>query len=127
LEDIRPEFPSSAKPGDLIVAGKNFGAGSSREHAPIVIKLLGISAIVAKSFARIFYRNAINIGLPLVTCDTSAINDGDLLEVDLEGGIVRDLTNGAEIKFKPLPKEMMMILSEGGIVNYVKKYGRLKF
>jgi len=127
LEDLRPEFPSSAKPGDFIVAGKNFGAGSSREHAPIVIKMLGISAIVAESFARIFYRNAINIGLPLVICDTSAINDGDLLEVDLQGGIVRDLTNGAEVKFKPLPKEMMMILSEGGIVNYVKKYGDLKF
>jgi len=127
LEDLRPEFPSSVKPGDFIAAGKNFGAGSSREHAPIVIKMLGISAIVAESFARIFYRNAINIGLPLVICDTSAIKDGDLLEVDLQGGIVRDLTNGAEMRFKPLPKEMMMILSEGGIVNYVKKHGDLKF
>lgn len=127
LEDVRPEFPSSVKPGDFVVAGKNFGAGSSREHAPIVIKMLGVSAVVAESFARIFYRNAINVGLPLVICDTSTISDGDLMEVNLEGGIVRDLTKGVEMKFKPLPKEMMMILSEGGIVNYVKKHGGLKF
>jgi 3-isopropylmalate/(R)-2-methylmalate dehydratase small subunit len=127
LEDLRPEFPSSVKLGDVIVAGKNFGAGSSREHAPTVIKMLGVSAIVAESFARIFYRNAINIGLPLLICDTSSIKDGDLIEVDLQGSTVRDLTNGVEMRFKPLSEEMLKILSEGGIVNYVKKYGDLKF
>ncbi len=125
FEDIRPEFSSSVKPGDIIVAGRNFGAGSSREHAPIVIKTLGVSAVIAKSFARIFYRNAINIGLPPVICDTSTINDGDLVELDLQEGIVKNLSNKAEVKFKPLPEEIVRILSEGGIVNYVKKHGGL--
>ncbi|MEM2226034.1 MAG: 3-isopropylmalate dehydratase small subunit [Candidatus Bathyarchaeia archaeon] len=127
FEDIRPEFPSSVKPGDLIVAGRNFGAGSSREHAPIVIKMLGVSVVIAKSFARIFYRNAINVGLPLAICDTSIINDGDLVEVDLQEGIVKNLTKKAEMRFKPLPEEIVRILSEGGIVNYVKKHGGLDF
>jgi len=127
LEDTRPDFSSSVRTGDFVVAGKNFGAGSSREHAPTIIKMLGVSAILAKSFARIFYRNAINIGLPAIVCDTSAIKDGDMLEVNLQESTVKDLVTGIETKFKPLPKEMMKILSEGGIVNYVKKYGGLRF
>jgi len=123
FEDIEPDFIEKIKPGDIIVAGKNFGCGSSREQAPLVIKNAGLSAVVAVSFARIFYRNAINNGLPLVECDTSNIDDGDELEINLEEGIVKDLTKGFQIEINPLPPFMMKLLQDGGLVEHFKKYG----
>ncbi len=123
MEDVDPSFASKVKPGDFIVAGKNFGLGSSREHAAVIIKMAGVSAILAKSAARIFFRNAINVGLPLLICDTDRIGDGDELEVDLEGGRVRDVTNGAELPLGKFPDVMLRILEEGGLIPYIKKYG----
>ena len=123
LEDADPTFASRVKPGDFIVAGANFGLGSSREHAPLVIKLAGVSAILAKSVARIFFRNAINLGLPVLVCDTDKINDGDELEIDLAAGIVKDITNGEQLTFKRIPEMMLGILNEGGLMPYIKKYG----
>lgn len=126
LEDARADYAKNVKPGDIVVAGRNFGMGSSREHAPVVIKVSGASAVVAKSFARIFYRNAVNIGLPVVICDTSRIEDGDELFIDLEAGKLVDKTKKFEIKFAPMPAAMMGILSEGGLVPYIQKHGDLK-
>src|SRR5512136_3055478 len=107
LEDADPTFAARVKPGDFIVGGKNFGLGSSREHAPLVIKMSGVSAILAKSVARIFFRNAINVGLPVLICDTEGINDGDELEVDLGTGQIKDLTNGLELHFSGMPEIML--------------------
>ncbi len=126
LEDTDPTFVTRIKAGDFIVAGKNFGLGSSREHAPLVIKMAGVSAILAKSVARIFFRNAINLGLPVLLCNTNKINDGDELEIDLEQGTIRDKTNGNELTFKKIPVFMSRILSEGGLIPYIKKYGDFK-
>jgi 3-isopropylmalate/(R)-2-methylmalate dehydratase small subunit len=123
LEDADPTFATRVKAGDFIVAGNNFGLGSSREHAPLVIKMAGVSAILARSVARIFFRNAINLGLPVLICDTDEIDDGDELEVDLERGIIRDKTNGNELAFKKIPEAMLHILDEGGLIPYIKKYG----
>lgn len=123
LEDSRPGFASSVGKGDFIVGGKNFGLGSSREHAPTIIKMAGVSAVLAKSFARIFYRNAINVGLPVVICDTDRIKEGEELDMDLEKGVIR--TGREEIGFPPLPEIMRNILDEGGLVNYVLKHGDL--
>jgi 3-isopropylmalate/(R)-2-methylmalate dehydratase small subunit len=123
LEDADPTFATRVSSGDFVVAGKNFGLGSSREHAPIIIKMSGVSAVLAQSVARIFFRNAVNIGLPVLICDTSGINDGDELEVDLEAGKVRDLTGGGEVSFSKMPEIMLRILNEGGLVPYIKKYG----
>src|SRR4030042_620984 len=103
LEDADPTFAQRVKKGDFIVAGKNFGLGSSREHAPIVIKMSGVSAVLAKSVARIFFRNAINVGLPMLICDTESINDGDELEIDLASGTIVDLTNGVKLTSGKLP------------------------
>lgn len=125
MEDAYPEFPAKMKNGDFVVAGKNFGMGSSREHAPLALKIAGVSAVLAKSFARIFYRNSINIGLPLLIVDTEKINQGDELEVDLNSGTVKDLTNGVELKAKPMPDVMIRVLQAGGIVNLIKKQGDL--
>lgn len=125
MEDARPGFADLVSPGDFVVAGNNFGLGSSREHAPTIIKLAGISAVLAKGFARIFYRNAINIGLPAIICDTERIEEGDELEVDMEAGTVRDLTRGFELSFPPLPSVMSRIFRDGGIVAHVKKHGDL--
>jgi len=122
LEDADPTFAQRVKKGDFVIAGKNFGLGSSREHAPLVIKMAGVSAVLAKSVARIFYRNAINIGLPVLICDTDNIKDGDKLEVDLKAGTVRDLTNRAELHFSPMPEIMLRILNEGGLIPYIKKH-----
>lgn len=122
LEDADPTFAQRVKQGDFIVAGKNFGLGSSREHAPLVIKMSGVSAILAKSVARIFFRNAINVGLPVLICDTENIDDGDKLEVALETGIISDLTNGAELQSSRMSKIMLSILNEGGLIPYIKKY-----
>lgn len=125
FEDLRPDFSKGVKRGDFVVAGRNFGLGSSREHAPLVIKHVGVQAVLAKSFARIFYRNAVNIGLPAVTCDTDRISEGDVLRVDLGRGIVMNVTKDHEIRFLPFPKVMMKILKEGGLIRYVKKHGDL--
>lgn len=126
LEDADPEFAKRVQKGDFVVGGKNFGLGSSREHAAAIIKLAGVSTVLAKSFARIFYRNAINIGLPVLICDTDKIDAGDELEVDLSSGIVTNKTKNLEIKAKPMPEVMIRILSEGGLVEHVKKHGGIK-
>ena len=123
LEDADPTFAVKVKAGDFIVAGSNFGLGSSREHAPLVIKMVGVSAVLAKSVARIFFRNAINLGLPVLICDTNKIDDGDELEVDLPAGLVRDITNGNQLTFGKIPEVMLHILNEGGLIPYIKKYG----
>jgi len=126
LEDADPTFVTRVKAGDFIVAGNNFGLGSSREHAPLVIKMAGVSAILAKTVARIFFRNAINLGLPVLICDTDKINDGDELEIALSAGTVRDITNGNKLTFGKIPDVMLKILDEGGLIPYIKKYGDFK-
>lgn len=126
LEDADPEFASKVQKGDFIVAGSNFGLGSSREHAPQIIKLSGISAVIAKSFARIFYRNAINIGLLLLECDTDGIDAQDEIEVDVREGVIKNLTKNTEIKFKPLPEVMIKLQQDGGLIEHIKKYGDFK-
>ncbi|MDD4953292.1 MAG: 3-isopropylmalate dehydratase small subunit [Candidatus Omnitrophica bacterium] len=126
MEDIDPGFSAKIKPGNsMIVAGKNFGMGSSREQAPLVIKESGITAVLAKSFARIFYRNSFNIGLPLVEIDTDKIRETDSLELDLDKGIVKNTTANIEFKINPIPAFMQELLKEGGVINYVKKYKKL--
>ena len=126
MEDADSTFASRVKKGDIIVAGSNFGLGSSREHAPLVIKMAGVSAILAKSVARIFFRNAINQGLPLLICDTDKIDDGDELEIDLATGIIRDTTNGIHLTFDKIPEAMLRILDEGGLIPYIQKHGDFK-
>lgn len=123
LEDVAPSFTSRVEPGDFIVAGVNFGLGSSREHAAVVIKMAGVAAVLAKSAARIFFRNAINVGLPVLICDTDKISDGDELEVDLKASMVKNLTSGAELPLGRFPDVMLRILDEGGLIPYIKKYG----
>ena len=122
FEDTDPAFAQRVANGDFVVAGKNFGLGSSREHAPLIIKMSGISAVLAKSVARIFFRNAINVGLPVLICDTDKINDGDKLEVDLEMGKINNLTNKTQLSFSRMPEVMLRILNEGGLIPYIKKY-----
>lgn len=123
LEDADPDFAKNVKQGDFVVAGNNFGLGSSREHAPTIIKLSGVKAVIAKSFARIFYRNAINIGLPAVICDTDKIDSGDELELYLDKGVLKNVTKGITLNFSPMPEAMMKILSDGGLVAHIKKHG----
>ena len=123
LEDADETFASSMEKGDFVVAGNNFGLGSSREHAPQIIKIAGVSAVLAKSFARIFYRNAINIGLLLIECDTDKINAGDKLEVDIKKGVVKNITQNTEITFSPLPDVMIKLLNDGGLIEHLKKHG----
>jgi 3-isopropylmalate/(R)-2-methylmalate dehydratase small subunit len=126
MEGVDPYFSKKVNPGDFIVAGKNFGCGSSREQAPIAIKACGISAVIAKSFARIFYRNAINIGLPVLECkeELEKIEEGDLLEVDLKEGIIKDLSKNLILKASKIPSFLERLLDEGGLVEYYKKYGK---
>ena len=126
MEDADPAFVSRVKEGDFIVAGSNFGLGSSREHAPLVIKMSGVRAILAKSVARIFFRNAINLGLPVLICDTDKIDDGDELEIDLAAGTVKDITSRNEIAFSKIPGVMLQILDEGGLIPYIHKFGDFK-
>lgn len=126
MEDIDKDFSKKIIPGkSIIVAGKNFGMGSSREQAPLVIKEAGIVAVLASTFARIFYRNGFNIGLALIETDTDKINESDLLDIDLDRGVVQNLTKATQLQIKPLPLFMQGLLSAGGIVNYYKKYGKL--
>ncbi len=122
LEDADPEFAANVEKGDFVVAGRNFGLGSSREHAPVIIKLAGAGAVLAESFARIFYRNCINVGLPAIECDTSKFEAGDEIDIDLAAGIIRDLTNGATVTFAPLEPAMQKILDDGGLVEHIKKH-----
>ncbi len=126
MEDLDSNFYSRLQKGDFIIAGKNFGCGSSREQAPQAIKYAGISAVLAKSFARIFYRNCFNLGLPAIECNTEGIEEGDELEIDLDNGIIKNKTKNKEIKIAPLPKTMQVLLSDGGLVEHFKKYGGFK-
>jgi 3-isopropylmalate/(R)-2-methylmalate dehydratase small subunit len=121
MEAIKPDFVKKVRPGDIIVAGKNFGCGSSREHAPLAIKGCGVSAVIAPSFAAIFYRNAINIGLPFLESDQAdKINDGDELEIDLAQGVIRDITNSQTFKTQPFPEFLQELVKQGGLMNYIK-------
>ncbi len=123
MEDIDPSFVKNVKEGDMIVAGKNFGCGSSREHAPIAIKASGVSCVIAENFARIFYRNAINIGLPIMECEEAAkeIKLNDELEVDFASGVIKNLTTGKEYRAQPFPAFIQDIISSGGLVAAVKQ------
>jgi 3-isopropylmalate/(R)-2-methylmalate dehydratase small subunit len=124
MEELDPDYYAKVKPGGgFLVAGTNFGMGSSREQAPLALILANTKAVLAKSFARIFYRNAINNGLPAVECDTDLIDGGDLLALDLESGVLRNLTKGTEIPFAPLPPVMAQLLADGGLVEHFKKHG----
>ncbi len=123
LEDADPTFASTMNKGDFVVGGNNFGLGSSREHAPQIIKISGVQAVLAKSFARIFYRNCINIGLLAIECDTDKIDAQDELEVDVKKGVVKDITKNIEIEFSPLPDVMIKLLQDGGLVEHIKKNG----
>ena len=125
MEDLDPGFYARLEKGDFLVAGKNFGCGSSREQAPLALKAAGVAAVLAESFARIYFRNSINNGLPALVCDTSQIADGDQLEIDLESGMISDTTSGATVESSPLSGVMVDILSEGGLVEYMKKHGGL--
>ncbi len=121
LEDADIDFAKKVSAGDFVVAGRNFGLGSSREHAPTIIKLAGVGAVLAKSFARIFYRNSINIGLPVLICDTDKIEEQDMLEIDLSEGIIKNLNKNIEIEFNPLPDVMVKLLQDGGLVEHITK------
>jgi 3-isopropylmalate/(R)-2-methylmalate dehydratase small subunit len=123
MEDIDAEFVGRVKPGDIIVATTNFGCGSSREHAPLCIKAAGVSCVIAKSFARIFYRNSINIGLPILECDEAVegTDAGDELEVELESGTIRNLTKDKTFQAKPYPEFMLELMRAGGLVEYTKR------
>jgi len=117
MEDLDKTFVQRVKPGDIMVAGTNSGCGSSREHAPLSIKASGIACVVAKSFARIFYRNAINIGLPIIECDTDAIGEGDTLEIDFDKGELRNLTQNTTLTFAPFPPFLQEIIRAGGLLK----------
>lgn len=121
MVDLDPTFVERVQPGDIIVAKKNFGCGSSREHAPIAIKAAGVSCVIAETFARIFYRNAINIGLPIIECPEAAkgIEEGDQVEVDFDSGMIYNKTKGTEYKGQAFPEFMQKIISNGGLINYI--------
>jgi len=126
LEDAEPNFYEKIQKGDFIVAGRNFGLGSSREHAPAIIKIAGIGAILAQSVARIFFRNSINVGLPVFECDTSQIDAQDHLRLDVLKGTVENLSKKISLPFHPLPKIMVDILNDGGLVAHIQKHGGFK-
>ncbi len=121
MEDLDATFIKRVKPGDIVVAGSNFGCGSSREHAPIAIKACGVGCVIAPSFARIFYRNAINMGLPILECAEAAeaVNDGDEVEVDFDTGLIRDLTSGQVFQSRPFPAFIKRIIAADGLVGYI--------
>jgi 3-isopropylmalate/(R)-2-methylmalate dehydratase small subunit len=123
LEDLDPGFAASVQPGDVVVAGSNFGCGSSREHAPVALKGAGVSAVVATSFARIFFRNAINTGLPIVTCPelVEVTESGDELTIDVSGGVVENVTRGLSFTPEPLPAFILEIVNCGGLVEWVRR------
>jgi 3-isopropylmalate/(R)-2-methylmalate dehydratase small subunit len=123
LEGVNPDFSKNVKPGDIIVAGRNFGCGSSREEAATCLKAAMIGGVIAESFARIFFRNAVNIGLPVLECKgiTQKVKNGDILEVEFKKGLIRNVSTGEEIKTLPLPEFMMEILEKGGLIPYTKE------
>lgn len=123
MEDADKDFPARVGKGDVLVAGKNFGCGSSREHAPIAIKAAGISAVVARSFARIFYRNSFNIGLPIFECPEASerITEGDVIEIDADSGLIRNLTKAEQYSARPIPPFMQELISAGGLIEWTKK------
>ena len=123
MEDADPSFAKQVAKGDIIVAGRNFGCGSSREQAPLALKLAGVSGVIAVSFARIFFRNAVNVGLPVIICPKAhaLLRQGDEVEVDLNRGLVRSVLTGKELRFEPLPKFLVEILDNGGLVPYVRE------
>ena len=123
MEDIDKDFVKKIKKGDIVVAGKNFGCGSSREHAPLVIKVSGVSCVIAETFARIFYRNAINIGLPIIECKAASegIDDGDEVEIDFDSGMIYNKTKNEEYKGQPFPEFMQRIIKAEGLVNYINE------
>ncbi|MFH1797815.1 MAG: 3-isopropylmalate dehydratase [Candidatus Omnitrophota bacterium] len=125
FEDLEDGFYKKIKPGDFIVSGKNFGCGSSREQAPVALKASGLHAVIAKSFARIFYRNAFNVGLCLVECETNYIDDMDELELDLEKNIIRNITKRVNVEIAPIPNIMKKFLEKGGVIEYFKEHGGL--
>ena len=127
MEDLVPDFYKKVKKGDFIVAGRNFGCGSSREQAPLAIKYAGIPAVLAKSFARIFFRNSINVGLMLLECDTDNVSGGDSLTVDVKKRTIYNKTKNKEISIKPLPDFMLKILKDGGLVSHFKKHAGFGF
>ena len=122
MEDIDISFKDRVKPGDIMVAGKNFGCGSSREHAPVAIKASGISLVIAEDFARIFYRNSINVGLPILECPEAAkkINEGDEVEADFDTGVIKDITTGESFNAKAFPEFIKNIMANGGLVGYTR-------
>ena len=125
MEAIAPDFVKKVQPGDIMVAGNNFGCGSSREHAPVAIKGAGIQAVIAKSFAAIFFRNAINIGLPfLESLDADKLNEGDLIEIDLGSGIIKNLTQNVTYKTQAFPDFLQELVKKGGLMNYIKEKGK---
>jgi len=126
FEDIRPGFFREIRKGDFIVGGRNFGCGSSREQAPLVIKESGVTAVLADSFARIFFRNSINVGLLTIECNTKMLNSGDELKIDLKKGIIKNCTRKETLKFKKLPEIMLGILKEDGLASYLRKNKRLE-
>jgi 3-isopropylmalate/(R)-2-methylmalate dehydratase small subunit len=123
MEGIDPGFPGKVTEGDIVVGGKNFGCGSSREHAPLAMKYAGVGVVIAESYARIFYRNSINIGLPALECPGIArvVSDGDVLEVDVMGGTILNKSTGVKLLFTPLPEFMVEVLNEGGLAPYLRK------
>ncbi len=123
FEDVEEGFYKRLKSGDFLVAGENFGCGSSREQAPVALKAGGLKAIIAKSYARIFYRNAFNVGLCLIECETNYIDDMDELELDIENHILRNISKGVNVEIKPIPNVMRKLLDAGGVVEYFKAYG----
>jgi 3-isopropylmalate/(R)-2-methylmalate dehydratase small subunit len=127
MEDIAPDFAKTVRKGDVIVAGRNFGCGSSREQAPRALKAAGIGAVVARSYARIFYRNAFNVGLPLIECDTDWIDNGETLTVDFDEGVVMGAASGNRAVFKPLPRTMQILLNDGGLIPHIKKHDGFSF
>ena len=127
FEDIDPDFAARLKKGDILVSGENFGCGSSREQAPQSLKESGLYAVVAKSFARIFYRNAFNIGLMLLECNTDFIDDGNELELDIEKGKLKNKSKGLMLDIKPIPPVIKKLLEDGGVIEHFKKYGGFSF
>jgi len=123
MEDADPTFATNVKPGDIIIGGKNFGCGSSREHAPIAIKAAGVKVVIAESYARIFYRNSLNIGMPILECPeaVAGIESGDTVEVDLEKGLILNKSKGTSFQARPFPKFMQELIRVGGLISYIKE------
>ena len=123
MEDIDAEFAGKVRRGDFVVAGRNFGCGSSREQAPRALKAAGVSAVIAKSYARIFYRSSFNVGLPLIECETDWIESGDRLSVDLDSGEVCNLKKGTSVRAAKIPRTMQILLEDGGLIPHIKNHG----